>query len=451
MRKIIVYVTLLWMMGMVNACSGTDYLNAVPGNSVALVSMDMGKMNGINNQALLKALLHVSNVNTAGVDVSAPVYLFESADGNLGLCAKVADSGDLEKTLNALATNGVCQPLKEHRDCQFTLLRNAWAVGFTDDALLVMGPITPANFSSLRSQMARYLRQSEEKGIVASRLYEQLDSIDGAMKMVARVDALPEKLMMPFTLGAPANTEPSKIFVSARMNVEGQCLVIDGKTFSFNQQVQQAMKEASQTYRLIEGKYMSALDKDGVSAMFLNVNGNEFIRLLNGNRGFQALLAGINTAIDMNNIIKSVDGDLCITMPNATDNGFRMTMSAQLAHSKWLSDVGYWKQSCPAGSTIRDWGNNAYCFSDGKTSFYFGVSPDLQFYSGGSENDARMALQAVDNSASQTWKHLMEGQKMVMVMNVDALTQNKEGMGGVSQLLTPLFGEIHSVVYRMRE
>lgn len=39
----------------------------------------------------------------------------------------------------------------------------------------------------------------------------------------------------------------------------------------------------------------------------------------------------------------------------------------------------------------------------------------------------------------------------VMVMNVDALAQNKEGMGGVSQLLTPLFGEIHSVVYRMRE
>ena len=451
MKKILAYFTLVCWVGLMSSCSQGDYLNAIPSNSVALVSMDMGKMKGINNQTLLKALLHVSNVNTAGIDVSTPIYLFESSDGNLGLCAKVSSSSDLEKTLSRLASNGVCQALKEHRDCQFTLLRNAWVVGFTDEAILMMGPVTPANYPSMRNQMARYLRQSEEKGILSSRLYEKLDSIDGAMKMVARVDALPEKLVMPFTLGAPANTEPSQIFVSARMNVVDQCLVIDGKTFSFNQRIKKALKDATQTYRLIQGKYMFAMAKHHIAGLFVNVNGNEFIRLLNGNRGFQALLAGVNTAIDMDNIIKSVDGDMCVIMPSTTDNGFRMTMCAQLANSQWLNDVSYWKQSCPRGSVIRDWGTNAYCFSDGKTSFYFGVSPDLQFYSGSNEDDARMALNHSSAPVSQSWKQLMEGQKMVMMMNLEALTNHQESMGAVLQLLDPLFGKVHSVVYRLQE
>ena len=153
----------------------------------------------------------------------------------------------------------------------------------------------------------------------------------------------------------------------------------------------------------------------------------------------------------MDNIIKSVDGDMCVIMPNGSDKGFRMKMCAQLAHSQWLKDVDYWKQSCPPGSRIRDWNQSAYCFSDGKTSFYFGVSPDKQFYSGGSEEDALMALTQSKNPIPASWQRLIEGQKMVMVMNLDALTDNQQGVGGVSSMLKPLFGEVNSLLYRLSE
>ena len=450
MKRNILYLFTFVYVLLMSACSNSDYLNAIPSNSVALVSLDLGKKTGFDNQTILKAFLHVVNANTAGIDVSSPLYLFESADGNLGLCAKVNSVDDLQKTLEGLSSKGICQAIKEHKDFHFTFLQNAWVVGFSDDALLVMGPTTATNYATMRNQMVKYLRQSEEKSILSSRLYAHLDSIEGAMKMVARVDALPEKLAMPFALGAPKGTEPSQIFVSAQMNVEGNCLVIDGKTFSFKPSIDKAIKEAMQTYRLVDGKHVFTMAKHDVYGLFVNVNGNEFIRLLNDNNGFQALLAGVNTAIDMDNIIKSVDGDMCVIMSNM-DNNTHLKMCAQLAHSKWLDDVSYWKQSCPRGATIRDWGNNAYCYSDGKTSYYFGVSPDLQFYSGSSENDARMALKPSSNPAMLSLIHLMDHQKLVMVMNLQALDNNKEEGGGFSQLLKPLFGEVHSVVYRLKE
>ena len=451
MKRYIYYSLVFFWISLVVSCSNSDYLNAVPGNSIGVVSMDMGKMNGFNNQALLKALLHVTNMNKTGIDISCPVILFESADGNLGVCAKVDNKGNLEQTLDDLVAKGACQALKEYKDCQFTLLNHTWVVGFTDDKLLVMGPITASDYSNVRNRMAKYLYQAEEKGIKASRIYEKLDSIDAPMKMVVRVDALPEKMILPFTLGAPIDTEPSQLFISAKMKVEDNCLVIDGKTFSFSQRIDKALRQATQTYGFLDVNTMFTTPKHGVSGLYLNVKGEEFMKLINGNRGFQALLAGFNAAIDMDNILKSVNGDMCVTMSSGSGNDVRMSMCAQLEHCNWLKDVDYWKQSCPSGGQIRDWDKNAYCYTDGHTSFYFGVTPDLKFYSGGSENDARLALTQSKDTVSQSMKDLIDGQRFVMMMNVEALMGENKEAGGLSTWLKPLFGDINSVVYRLDE
>ena len=82
------------IMGMVFfcSCSGSDYINTIPASSSALISIDMQKMAESNPQAsktgVLKSLLHVDDVAECGIDVSEKMYLFETADGNLGLCAK---------------------------------------------------------------------------------------------------------------------------------------------------------------------------------------------------------------------------------------------------------------------------------------------------------------------------------------------------------------------------
>ena len=196
---------------------------------------------------------------------------------------------------------------------------------------------------------------------------------------------------------------------------------------------------------------MFTMSKDDVLGLFVNVKGEEFIHLMNENPGFQALLAGVNAAIDMDNIIKSIDGDMCVIMPSSMEDNVRVSMCAHLAHSDWLKDVGYWKQSCPQGGQIRDWGKDAYYYTDGKTAFYFGVSSDLQFYSGGSEDDARMALRQSVNPLATSMQRLIEKQKMVMVMNLDALSKDKDGTDGLSTWLKPLFGDVRSVVYRMKE
>lgn len=440
---------------LLTSCSGSDYVDAIPHGSTALISMDMGKMadsHQISDKAgVLKSLLHVDDVSDCGIDVSQKVYLFETADGNLGLCAKVSEESDLESWLNNLAkSQHICTPVSERKDMKFSVLKDSWLIGFSDESLLVMGPVVAEAQTDMQRQMIKYLKADEEHGVTSSPLFECLDTIASPMAMVAQAQALPEKFVAPFTLGAPKNADASQVVIAAELNISHGMLRIKGETFSFNKQIDAALKDAAKNYRPIKGKYITSMPNDAMAGIFMNVEGRKFLPMMQSNKGIQQLLLGINAAIDMDNIIRSVNGDMAIIMPSFSDSDLKMTMAAQLAHDKWLGDVDYWKQSCPQGGKIADWGHNAYFYSDGKTSFYFGVTDDKQFYSGSDELLASYSIKESNHPISADIRKEIVGQKLAMVINFAKSSSGNDAMSAVTSLLTPIFGNLNSIVYTLK-
>ena len=457
MKKMMFRLMMMCLAGcmvLLSSCSGSDYVNAIPSGSTALIAIDMQKMaeeNHLGDKAgVLKSLLHVDDVSDCGIDVSSKLYLFETADGNLGLCAKVSDDGDLEDCLSKLAKSGSCTSLTERKGYHFTILKKAWLVGFSDKSLLVMGPVVADAQAELQRQMTKYLEADEDRGIKGTPIFDRLDSISSPMAMVAQAQALPEKFVAPFTLGAPKDADASQVLISARMNVQKGMLRIHGETFSFNKEIDGALKEAAKNYRPIQGKYVKSMPADAMAGIFMNVDGNKFLPMMQSNKGIQQLLMGINAAIDMDNIIRSVNGDMAIVMPSFSDSNLKMTMSAQLAHARWLADVGYWKQSCPQGSSIADWGKNSYYYTDGKTSFYFGVSDDMQFFSGSDELIATYSIKPSNHPISADLQKEIVGQKLAMVINLAKSGSGSETMSAITGLLSPIFGNLNSIVYTLK-
>lgn len=115
------------VLGLLSSCSGTDYLNAIPKKSTALISVDMQQMaSGKSDEdkaGMLKSLLHVEDASKCGIDISEKIFLFESADGNLGLCAKVSDEGDVEDWLASLAKQHIATEVKERKGFHFSVLK----------------------------------------------------------------------------------------------------------------------------------------------------------------------------------------------------------------------------------------------------------------------------------------------------------------------------------------
>ena len=417
------------VLGLLSSCSGTDYLNAIPKKSTALISVDMQQMaSGKSDEdkaGMLKSLLHVEDASKCGIDISEKIFLFENADGNLGLCAKVSDEGDVEDWLASLAKQHIATEVKERKGFHFSVLKDSWLVGFSDQALLVMGPVVADAQAQLQQQMVKYLKADEDEGITASPMFERLETITSPMAMVAQAQALPEILQ------------------------------VKGETFSFNKEIDEALKKAAQTYRPVKGSYVKSMPADALAGIFMNVKGDQFLPMMQSNRSLQTLLMGINQAIDMDNIIRSVDGDMAIVMPSLTDNDMQMTMAAKLSHAKWLGDVDYWKTSCPAGAKIANWGKNAYFYTDGKTSFYFGVTDDKQFFSGSDQLMAQYAVKPSNHPIDAKIQKLIVGQKLAMVINLakssDSDSSGKDdAISTVTGLLTPVFGNLTSVVYTLK-
>ena len=447
-------------MAMLSACSGSDYLNAIPKKSTALISVDMQQMADQDNMAdktgMLQSLLHVEDASQCGIDLAAKMYFFESADGNLGLCAKVKSESDVSDWLASLSKQHLCTPVKERKGFSFSVLKDSWLVGFSDEALLIMGPVVADAQAQLQQQMVKYLKADEEDGITASPMYERLQTLESPMSMVAQAQALPEKFVAPFTLGAPKDTDPSQVVIAADMEVKNGILQIKGETFSFNNTIDAALKKAAQTYRPIKGTYVKSMPADALAGIFMNVKGERFLPMMQSNRSLQTLLMGINQAVDMDNIIRSVDGDMSIVMPALSGDNMKMQMAAKLAHSKWLGDVDYWKKSCPAGAKIANWGKNSYFYTDGKTSFYFGVTDDKQFFSGSDELSAQYAIQPSNHPVDAKVQQLVVGQKLAMVINLSKseASDQKDGKGDaistITGLLTPIFGNLNSIVYTLK-
>lgn len=443
MMNKIIYLFLFVAMLSLAGCTSTDYQNAIPGESTMLISIKPSKVSGANSQTLLRAIMHVSNLDEVGLDFSSDIFFFEDAQGNLGVCAKVDDTDKLRKTAQRLGAT-----LRHKRDYDFAALNNNWIMGWSDKALLLMGPVIPDAQDAMMVQMAKYLGEDEDDGIKASPIYDKLDSINAPMSLVCQAQALPEQLVAPFTLGAPRDANPAQILIAAELKIEKGKLWVNGETFSFKSSINSSLQKARAVFRPIQGKYVKTMSDSDALGMFMNVDGTQFIQLVRQNRGLQAMLAGINSAIDMDNIIKSVNGDMYIITPTLDNSHFQLMMAAKLANANWLADVDYWKQSVPKGGHIGDWGRDCYYYEGDKTTYYFGVTQDWQYMSGGSK---QAALQSIKPSANPIDKDLQDnivGKKLVMVINFRALNGTKAQ--AVSAMMKPLFGDIHAIIYNLK-
>lgn len=441
--RITILLLFVAMMTMFSSCSNSDYINAIPKESTLLISFNPTKLSGSKSPLILKTLLRVRNINDSGIDLSSNVYFFEDEQGNLGLCAKVGDGGKLKETLTKAKLE-----VRKRRDCKFAALNSGWVIGFSDKSALLMGPVVPAQVDDLITLMARYLNEDEDDGIKGTPMYDQLDSINSPMAMVAQAQALPEQFVAPFTIGAPKGASPSDIILATAMEIKNGKLMMSGKTLSFKTGINKALAEASNIYRPIRGDYVKSMAGTDVLGMFMNVDGSKFHTVIRQNAAISAMLNGINTAIDMDNILKSVDGDLAIISSSLGKDNFHMKMAARLGGAPWLKDVDYWKQSVPEGGHIGDWGKNCFYYTGGGTTYYFGVTPDNQYMSGGSAEEALQSIKSVPQPLSQELQNVIKGQKMVMIVNFDALRGSKAE--AVTALLKPMFGDLTTIIYTMK-
>ncbi len=447
--KRLFYVLTTTLIVLASSCSNDDYMNVIPADCLAVGYADFSsESKGLDAKDILKSALGMDMSEQLGVDFEQKAYFFETNDGLFGLCAKIKDKDELLSKLNlVLLAERSGNKVHEYKDYHFAVIKSSWIAGISDEALLLVGPVINSQYKATEQRMAKWMDADEEKSIVSKPIYQRLDSIKAPVALVAQVKAIPEQMRLPFTIGMPKDADVSQVMLSLTMKIDGDIVDLQGESFSFNEQVNKALKETASSFRPITEKYVNTLENDAMAALLLNAKGEKLLELLRSNKDSQMILAGINTTIDMDNILRCVDGDFMLMLSSLQGQRAEIALGAQLKSTQFLKDVGYWKSSCPKGTRIEDVGNNAFKLYDGSSYYYFGVSETNLFYAGTSKDVANLGQQQANNPIDEVLRNKIVGKQLCLFVNIQALADNPDYGEIISSFFKPIFGKAKTLVY----
>ena len=256
-------------------------------------------------------------------------------------------------------------------------------------------------------------------------------------------------MVAPFVIGAPKNADASQVMVAVDFSKSGSIIRMSGETFSFDKSINAALVKANKVYRKIDSDYIASIPQNCRIGLFTNVDGSQFLPLLQANKAMQALLVGINTAIDFDNITRSVDGNLFFMSSGMLSSNLDMTMLAKTNKPSWIGDVDYWKQSCPSGSSITG-AAPAWRYSGKDANFTFGLVGNMFYLT----TDASMPQAALDNKPaviSNDIQTIIKGNRMVMLLNLQGLTSDGGLLPqGLDKFMKAILGNAKAIVYTMK-
>ena len=366
------------------SCSDSDdYMDAVPKKSPLVVSVDLMKYKGMDSNVFMRSLFHIHNMTTRGIDLAQKVYAFESPEGFYGLCCCVSDEDNLKELMGK---NGF--KLTDFRECTFSVLGNSWVVGFNAKSLLVMGPVTAGEQRNLMVKMASYLKQDADKGLRASDLVHQLDSIQEPMAMVAAMTSLPELMRSSLMLCAPKDMDANQLYYRAGISVSSDYVQVDGAIFAKNHKDDETIRDYQlRQMDILRGKYASYIDEHIFVSILLNSK-TTMTELTQGKNDFDKLFSALNVGSDINyrKIFDTSSGEMLVSVP---------THSSQL-HLLVSRLTADWHQFVPADMSEKP----------------IGVAEDGTFF---------MGIPYQNVAQHGKWDAVLKGKRAAMLVNLAEL------------------------------
>lgn len=418
-----------------------SYTHALPADMKAVASVDMSRLareSGLDAARLQELVFADRSVDDTGLDFAEKIYAFVSPDDCFGVVAAVADAKQLRKTLDALHEEGHCEAVDEQRGFAWTTIEGQWLAAFDDDKLLVMGPAMGSALDELRNRMATYLRQDEAESGAATPMFSELGEQQGAVALVSQLGVLPASYSSMLRTGLPKEVDPQDVRMAASLEVAGNRLALHVALLSDHPEMQKLIREAETLFRPIQGDLATLAPPQALLWMGANVNGEKLLEELRKEPTLRTALIMLNMGIDVDLILKSIDGDLSVAV-EALDGNLSVptVLTAQLARTDFLKNVDYWKRSLGPRSDVlfRDLGNNRFYFSMGAQGAYFGVKDKCLYVA----NDERLAASALVPQTASTvapYRGEMKGCRWYLTVDLTQLWQQAGGLlaaaGGAS-------------------
>lgn len=405
MKKNYLFSAMMFVLVAFCSCTNTDYQKAIPAEATLVVKADFKSISEKADfkHSLVMSLIegslakvvksedtdevkeYVDDPMKMGIDFRMPLYFFMVGNETFGLTMKVNDEGSVKDFLLLLKKQGIASKPVEKDGLMCGTLLDDIHYAYDANSLLLL---KSGQGSGATSRLTRDLMNLKEKDSFVST--DEFDCMNEEDKDIVSYSSgmMPKDvgaLSSFFSLVLPPSLSANDLYFISWTNFENGRMMAHSRVYGKTDKAQKELKEMDKNFNTISGKYIGRTSEDLFVWFGTNVKGDWLLSKLKGIPQTKEMLFMAERAIDIEQMLKAMDGDVAIEiqakdMDFYSKNPLACVAYAELNNSDFLADVDDWKNSMKDyGMTMRDNGENQYLLDiDGET-YAWGVQ-DKNFY-----------------------------------------------------------------------
>ncbi|MCD8266644.1 MAG: DUF4836 family protein [Prevotellaceae bacterium] len=270
--------------------------------------------------------------DAAGVDFSRPSYGFVCR----GYCGAVVPLSDRDAFLRQTAE--LHGKVSRQGGLRWTVFGGSWLVAAGRDRLVAIGPATTAEQEGLRELLASCMRQKSAEADAG--LLKALAQRQEPIAFATSGEALPESLTGWLKATLPEGVTLGDFGLTAGLRAEDGALTLRLSVGGRTKKARAFLAELDSALRPIR-TYMPACEKPWLHVE-AGLSGERLLELLRGNPRTRSALLAANMAADLDMALRSIEGDISMTMPSFALFEPQVTVQAELKDTAFMDNVGDW-------------------------------------------------------------------------------------------------------------
>lgn len=401
------------------SCSKNEYVNVIPKDATVVLSANvktMAEEAGLAESQFIdqfKAILrgvvdsktaaqlqeYIDNPERMGIDFREPVYYF-TAGNTSALTMAVYDRGDLEKMLSMLKDQGLCSNITDGDGFKSVILMDEACVAFDKSTILVLYLDKGQSRSYARQTCKQLFGLEKSQSFLSTVAYSDMEQAGQELMLYADMAAMPSDILQNVKSLLPEGVRYPEISILSAMRFEKGKAVLSVNMRGKTKEVQKKLEKGNGKLKKIDGEFIeSPMDNFALWAC-AGVEKGALLDILRQNSKYKEYLLLLERAIDIEQIVREVDGDVSLTIPQGylsvsdTVQFPQFLLMAEIDDDDFLKDVDYWRKS------MRDYGMSMtktigqnYVLSLGSSTINWGVDDDNIYFAS--------AQTFAQNSASQ--------------------------------------------------
>ena len=352
--------------------TGDDNMaSSIPADATMVGRIDLKKLAldyGLDMNDLKDLFSSAIEGEETGIKAQAVSYFFAS-QGKFGVIVPLSDEKDFATWLRREGSD-----IEEQRGMKWVVNGNM-IMGFNNDRAIIMGPALGSDQDALRNTIYTCITQKESESGKQGRLYKLLDERNEGIAVSSNGQGFAD-VTLPHKIDfLPTSLSFGDMDLVAGFSAHKEKLSLNFTISSENPSVNKLLDKFDKALDKIDGSLLRTTPSNALFHLEIGLDGDDLLHLLRENKILRTGLLALNMVVDLDKIIKTVDGDVSFSVLDFDNSAPSFLFQAQLENDNFMKNVAGWNDAGTQALGVNFYAqdkNNAVCTISG-TPVYFGT------------------------------------------------------------------------------